>query len=637
MVMLTDTSVNANSAKASVAGMEVMPPPVAEEEFAEVMPPPMALSSQGDLATVVGENWEPGSQGDVGPPPLEGEKMSANGAAYQGFDMMPPPVSRKASTKAAPASELFDEVDVDADTETEDYASASVEGARDVVYSDKNETMPEVPPTGAPTPEPTEHPTESPTPYPSPAPTLEPTAKPTEPPAPPPTVPPTEPATCANCIALFVQNHGCTLWKGGEDPKPAIPESCRAEDSPLLNDFDCEAKLVSVCGMKKREMDLSPPPPPLRTCNAEELAELKSREGGHLGCVSSGGECVVNVGIPQCQCHAGYSGRACDIGPAGDRNVSVSATLLAGFDLIQQSQGACPAGHSVKGLESSQLTDDLSLALGQTALEGHEMVFAVLEAPENVDWIKDFQFVHADIAGHQHRVHLGFWNKIGTLLPSIGEKIKSKIGSHEHLVVLGYGQAGSLANILAMYLQHTLSTKKVTLVTYGAPRVGDYHFATKLTETLDEIVRVNRQGDPYTVVPTTSCRDYFRCLGGEMPYVYYVHAGPQTTIPGTGPSLCSHPTFHDEGIDGGLGHLEKLKKGPHGDECFGIHEPAKYATSIAAQVPKGYFHICTEPTFVYLPPPPPPPPTVIKKLYTQKPPSLKNWGDDPDSSRNIHS
>lgn len=617
MVLDRDTG----SLKESAGTLEGITP-VSEEAFVK-MPPVMTHNSESDLAAIIGErDWKPSSDITLG------------------FDLMPPPIAKK--QKNAPTSELFDaHADYTEDDGTADhtdsssgsYEQDSVEPARDIIYA-ANFTTPS--PTDAPTPTPTESPTAAPTPEPTAFPTMTPPPNTTSPTG----APTEEAASCSNCIARFVQNHGCAMWKGGEDPKGAIPDNCRAANSPLLSNFECESKLASVCGMKKRESDLSPPPPPLPSCSEDELAELRSGESGHLGCVSPGGRCAVNVGAPECQCSVGYSGRACDIGPHGDRNVSVSATLLAGFDLIQQAQGVegCPAGQNVHEWEAVPLDGDgaesegLQLAMGQTTLDGKEVTFAVLEAAEHADWIKEFQFVMADIAGKHHRVHLGFWKKIGPLLPSVLEKIKAKMGGHESLVVAGYGQAGALANILAMYLKHTLH-KKISLLTYGAPRVGDYSFATELATDLTEVRRVMREGDPYSVVPTTSCKDYFRCLGGEMPYVYYVHAGPQTTIPAHGPSLCSHPTFHDEGVDGGLGHLTKLKEGPHGKQCFGIHDPDQYASSIASQVPKGDDHLCTEPTFEYMPPPPTPPPTTVKKLYIQKPPTLKNWAvNRPDTA-----
>jgi hypothetical protein len=271
----------------------------------------------------------------------------------------------------------------------------------------------------------------------------------------------------------------------------------------------------------------------------------------------------------------------------------------------------------------------LSLSQGQ-ALEAHGATeeFVVLDAPETVGWIEHFQFIQAEIGGQTHRVHLGFWNAIGPHLEDLGQGIADKVGDTESLVVAGYGQAGAVANILALHM-HLAHNKSVKLITYGAPRVGDYAFSAALDRHLTQVHRIVRAGDPYSVVPTTSCKDYFRCLGGEMPFVYYVHAGLQTTLAGPSkrPSYCAHPTFHHEGVDGGLGHIHKLRHSTHAKKCFGRHEVDGYVHDVAKQVSKGSDWICTKPTFVPLPPTPPPPEPVVKKLYIDKDlPSLKNWG-----------
>lgn len=507
------------------------------------------------------------------------------------------------------------------ETET---SNTTMTPAQDIIYGDMpsgHETMPAaptVPPTAGPAGVPT---TAAPTSVPTTAAptTVAPTtATPTATPTP-------EPATCDTCLAQFVENKGCGLWKDGADPKLAIPDNCRSGTSPMLA-AACKAKLAQVCSMKKHVGTATPPPPEI-PCSEAQRDVLATPEHGHLGCSGIGGQCVDNVGVPKCSCKPGYSGKACDVGPAGDRNATVSAALSQGMDLITEvhTKGSCkwPVADGFIG-PISEGVQDLKMALGRMDFEGQNSHFLILEASDKVDWIREFQFVEADIAGHKHNLHLGFWRKMGPLLSTIGEKVIANMVGSEELVVLGYGQAGALANIFAFYAQTALN-KKVTLITYGAPRVGDYAFATALTTSLEKVHRVVRDGDPFVVVPTTSCKDWFRCMGGEMEFVYYVHAGTQITIPATAPSACLHPTFIDEGVDGGLGHITKLQQSPNAAKCFSIHKPDGYASGIAHYVAKDQPYVCSKPSFEYVSAPSPPI-VIEQKLYIQKPPSLNTWG-----------
>jgi len=432
-----------------------------------------------------------------------------------------------------------------------------------------------------------------------------------------------------------VRNGGCQLWQKGQDAKHAVPEACNKPESPLIKNPVCESKLAVACGMHKKPAEVAPALEAMKTCSSSQLAQLQSGENGHLGCVKPGGSCVVNVGVPECQCQKGYSGRACDVGPPAEKNAALTTQALLGADLIHAAVNAgsladCEHASDILDWTRSAASQDAVLQLVQAkALGAHDVTthFVVLEAPETVGWIDHFQFVKADIAGQHHLVHLGFWQVVGPMLAVLGKKIADGLDGGNELVVTGYGQAGAVANILALYLQRALKLQ-VTLITYGAPRTGDYAFATAVATQLHKVQRIVRSGDPYAVVPATSCKDYFRCLGGEMPYIYYVHAGPQTTLHSDSghPSLCAHPTFHEEGVDGGLGHIHKLEHSADAKQCFGQHSIDGYVQAVARQTPKGSEYACTEPTFVPLQPEPAPPAKVIKKVYLQKPPSLADWG-----------
>jgi hypothetical protein len=349
---------------------------------------------------------------------------------------------------------------------------------------------------------------------------------------------------------------------------------------------------------------------------------------------------MVNVNIPQCVCKPGFSGRACDVGPGADKNVSVPSSLLIAADMAKGTSCANnKANHDVIKSEVSESftakgeSREITLTYGKAAHVGsfgkHSGGYAVLSVDEGTTvWLEQFQFVEAFIGSKKHRVHLGFWRAVGPLLSDLADKIEANVDKkNKELFIAGYGQAGAMANILALYMSEARGLK-VSLVTLAAPRVGDFAFAQALTASLHKVERVVRSGDPFIVVPTQSCLDYYRCLGGEVPYVHYVHAGVQITLPAWGkdPTLCTHPTFHHEGVNGGMGHLHKLAEGPHANTCLSKHDLKGYVEDLAKQVVGGEKYVCTSGTFKPLPPPPAPPPVVITNVPLQHPPSLKDWG-----------
>ena len=66
-------------------------------------------------------------------------------------------------------------------------------------------------------------------------------------------------------------------------------------------------------------------------------------------------------------------------------------------------------------------------------------------------------------------------------------------------------------------------------------------------------------------------------------------------------------------------------------QCFSIHKPHGYASSIAHFVAKDQPYVCSKPVFEYIVAPPPPPVPIEQKLYIQRPPSLNTWGPKENS------
>jgi len=486
-----------------------------------------------------------------------------------------------------------------------------------------------------------------------------------------------EPVTCDGCIAKFVANNGCQMWKRGLEPKLRDPPACSTPDSPILTDHSCESKLASICGMSSKKPLIVADPVKLEKCSPADFKKLRSSESGRLGCLNEG-SCSMNMGFPFCKCKPGFSGRACDVSPAGNHNISVSNALLLGVDFFK-----CPG----QGVEDWSSFEQLSIASniadksiirtlhgrhlqfgqGSVTRAGKKVHLAMFEAPTNHEaWIDHFQVIEAEIGDQTHLVHSGFWHVLEPHMQNLKTKVEQEMGAENDLVVVGFGQGGAIANLFALYLKLTLSRgadRRISLITYGAPRVGDYTFASSVTSAMHKVMRVVRPGDPYVAVPTTSCKNYYRCLGGEITFVYYVHAGTAINLPSNSDdmSLCDHPQFHDEHVNGGLGHLSKLRETVQGNKCFKIHSFDGYAKAIAKQVLTNAADVsttdafsgnddaagnpsafglasargCTSSSFKYLPAPPPPPSKIIKKLYITKPPNEADWGPSAEWDQKI--
>jgi len=86
--------------------------------------------------------------------------------------------------------------------------------------------------------------------------------------------------------------------------------------------------------------------------------------------------------------------------------------------------------------------------------------------------VQDLHFVKRPHPAGAGSVHSGFWG----LYTGIADRVKAAVAAHPaaDVVVTGHSMGGAVAYLLALDLLSELAvTRKLTLATFGAPRVGD--------------------------------------------------------------------------------------------------------------------------------------------------------------------
>jgi len=129
------------------------------------------------------------------------------------------------------------------------------------------------------------------------------------------------------------------------------------------------------------------------------------------------------------------------------------------------------------------------------------------------------------------KVHSGFW----TAYTSIRTEIYSLIKGQECLDsinVVGHSLGGALATIASLDLVEELGVKGVSMITLGAPRVGNIEYAQLYDSRVDEYYRLTHARDPIVHLPyrlmgfshigheiyyPDNSLEYIECIEGENP------------------------------------------------------------------------------------------------------------------------
>ncbi len=142
------------------------------------------------------------------------------------------------------------------------------------------------------------------------------------------------------------------------------------------------------------------------------------------------------------------------------------------------------------------------LAMGKEGTQFEKQALLVCRGTDGLkDWLTDFNVsMHRSVSGNN--VHAGFRRTFDGFQSEIQKFLNLNQPSKVHCV--GHSLGGALANLSADFILKK-HTSRVSLYTFGAPRVGDQSFANNLTSNpklgKKNIHRVYHSGDPVAMIP----------------------------------------------------------------------------------------------------------------------------------------
>jgi hypothetical protein len=134
-----------------------------------------------------------------------------------------------------------------------------------------------------------------------------------------------------------------------------------------------------------------------------------------------------------------------------------------------------------------------------------------------VDWLHDFMICKKDLDDGK-KVHLGFWKTLmkENLYEKLKKELKENIEEHTDygVYISGHSLGGGLATLFG-YLFGLENEKKLTIISFASPRVGNQEWSNKFN-TMNNIrhYRVVNEKDVVTA----------------MPYVGFYHCGNEIKI-----------------------------------------------------------------------------------------------------------
>ena len=130
-----------------------------------------------------------------------------------------------------------------------------------------------------------------------------------------------------------------------------------------------------------------------------------------------------------------------------------------------------------------------------------EYVLAFEGSQDNRDLIIDLQI--AQLVPYKHypdaKVHAGFWKSY----LAISDEIHKLLMSHkvENLFVTGHSLGGALATIASLDIVEELGIKNVSMISLGAPRVGNAGYADLYSSILNNYYRLTHASDTVVHLP----------------------------------------------------------------------------------------------------------------------------------------
>ena len=118
---------------------------------------------------------------------------------------------------------------------------------------------------------------------------------------------------------------------------------------------------------------------------------------------------------------------------------------------------------------------------GLMGLSGQDLVMAFRgTTDQDEDWLNDFRSRLVPLGSCGGRVHQGFLSSVRTLFWSMAAQLPQFLAQNpQHFYITGHSKGGAMAILMAYELNSAFPglTPSPSVVTFGAPRVGDQQFA----------------------------------------------------------------------------------------------------------------------------------------------------------------
>ncbi|MDX1521213.1 MAG: lipase family protein [Anaerolineae bacterium] len=119
------------------------------------------------------------------------------------------------------------------------------------------------------------------------------------------------------------------------------------------------------------------------------------------------------------------------------------------------------------------------------------------------DWITDLKFIKKNFPfapkSSGLKVHAGFIEAYSSVRDAVLEAVKNS--EYEEVYCTGHSLGGALAAICALDITYVAPDKKVTVYTFGSPKVGNAAFAELYHERVPNTIRVVNGSDGVPKVP----------------------------------------------------------------------------------------------------------------------------------------
>jgi hypothetical protein len=131
----------------------------------------------------------------------------------------------------------------------------------------------------------------------------------------------------------------------------------------------------------------------------------------------------------------------------------------------------------------------------------NEYVLAFEGSQDNKDLLIDLQI--AQLVPYKHypdvKVHAGFWKSY----LAIADEVHKLLISHkvENLFVTGHSLGGALATIASLDIVEELGIKNVSMISLGAPRVGNAEYADLYSSMINNYYRLTHASDTVVHLP----------------------------------------------------------------------------------------------------------------------------------------